>query len=442
MEIVIKIAQFLLSLSILIILHELGHFLLAKLFKARVEKFYLFFNPGFSLFKIKRGETEYGVGWLPLGGFVKISGMIDESMDREQMKKPPQPYEFRSKPAWQRLFIMLGGVLMNFLLAIIIYASVLYVWGDQYLPAENVKYGIMVDSLAESIGLQDGDKIISVDQEKVKEFHSIVPKIVFSEASNIQVKRGDSLVNVKVPETLIAKLIKRQSIGFIAPRIPFIVDKFSKESAAEKAGFQTGDSLVAFNGEKAIFYNQVKEKLEEHKNQKVTITVARSGSLVDIPVIIPESAKLGVYLKANLDRFFELKKIRYGFWESIPAGIHMGIETMDSYIKNLKLLFKPKTKAYESLGGFITIGSIFPGQWDWQSFWTLTAFLSIILAIMNILPIPALDGGHVMFVVFEMVTGRKPSDRFLEIAQIIGFVILISLLIYANANDIIRLFNK
>ncbi len=440
MEIVIKIAQFLLSLSILIILHEFGHFFFAKLFKTRVEKFYLFFNPWFSILKFKKGETEYGLGWLPLGGYVKISGMIDESMDLEQMKQPPQPYEFRSKPAWQRLLIMLGGVLVNFILALVIYSGILYVWGEEYLPTQNVKYGIAVDSLGYKVGLRNGDKIISVDNKPVENFFKIVPTIVLEDAKSIQVLRDSQLVNIELPANVTHSLIRKQELFSI--RIPFIIGQFTKESVAPAAGFKEGDKMLKINGQEAIFFDQFRSILAQHKNDTITVTVERNGVPIDIRVKVPETGMLGIYPVGDLSRFFELKHIEYGLLASIPAGINKGINTLSNYIKQFKLVFSPTAKGYESLGGFITMGSLFPGTWDWSAFWSLTALLSIVLAFMNILPIPALDGGHVMFLLYEIFTGKKPSDKFLERAQIIGIAILLALLVYANLNDILRLVFK
>jgi regulator of sigma E protease len=438
MEILVKAAQFLLSISILVLLHELGHFLFAKGFKTRVEKFYLFFDPWFSLFKIKRGETEYGVGWLPLGGYVKISGMIDESMDREQMKKPPEPHEFRSKPAWQRLLIMVGGVLVNFILALVIYAMVLFVWGTQYLPPENMEYGIGVDSLGQQMGLKGGDKIISVDGKEFDSYNEIIPYIVLNEAETIQLERDGKLKEITIPDSIIPALIKNPVV--FTPRIPFIVNRFTDESAAKEAGIQKEDRIVAVNGKPVRYFDAFRDYIQKYKEEEVVISVVRNGDTIAFPVTIPTSGLIGVYPVGELDRFFEIKQVNYGFWEAIPAGITLGVETMSDYLKQFKLLFTPKTKAYESLGGFMTIGNIFPGQWNWEAFWTMTAFLSIILAIMNILPIPALDGGHVMFLLYELVSGRKPGEKFLEYAQITGMIILFSLLIYANGNDIIRYF--
>jgi len=440
MEVLVKTGQFLLSISILVILHEFGHFAFAKIFKTRVEKFYLFFNPWFSLFKVKKGETEYGLGWLPLGGYVKISGMIDESMDKEQMKKPPQPYEFRSKKTWQRLLIMLGGVMVNFITALVIYSAILYVWGDQYLPNNNVKHGIMVDSLAYDMGLRNGDKILSLDGEEIDDFYAIVPQLVLDDVKTIQIERNGQQREIPVPESIIPELLK--SKGFIEARIPFYVGGFIKDSPAKKAGLKKNDKLIEINGNPVEFFDEFKDTLSHYKNELVVITALRSEDTVFIEVDVPEAGLIGVAPGGSINEFFEIERIEYGFTASIPAGIDKGLETFGSYLKQLKLIFSPKTEAYKSLGGFITIGKIFPATWDWQAFWNLTAFLSIILAIMNVLPIPALDGGHVMFLLYEIVTGRKPSDKFLEYAQIAGMIILLSLLLYANGNDIFKLFNK
>ncbi len=443
MTVLIKILQFVISLSILVIIHELGHFIFAKIFKTRVEKFYLFFDPWFSLFKFRRGETEYGVGWLPLGGYVKISGMIDESMDTEQMKQPPQPWEFRSKKSWQRLLIMTGGVLFNFLLALLIYVGVLFTWGETYLPTRNVKYGIVTDSTGYKLGLRNGDKIISVDNQYIENFSQIITDILLNDRKTIQVERDGQIVNIDVTMEYIKKVLKGD--GMIEPRTPFgpfVISSFAKESPASIAGIQVNDELIGLDSNKFIWYDEFQGYLAAHKNKPVIMNVIRNGQPVDISVTPTTDGFLGIVRNWSVDKVFELKTIKYGLLGSIPAGIRKGFNTIGDYLKQFKLIFSKETKAYESLGGFITIGSIFPGIWDWQSFWTLTAFLSIILAVMNILPIPALDGGHVMFLLYEVVTGRKPSDKFLEYAQIVGMVILFSLLIYANGNDIVKLLRK
>lgn len=441
MEIVlIKAAQLILSLSLLVIIHEFGHFLFARLFKTRVEKFYLFFDPWFSLFKVKKGETEYGVGWLPLGGYVKISGMIDESMDKEAMKLPPQPHEFRSKKSWQRLLIMIGGVLMNFILAFIIYIGVLYAWGEQYLPTANVKYGIEVDSVGMKIGLQTGDKILSVDNHPVEDFMKVIPTVILDKASTIQVERDGQKTDVEISDEDLALLIK--SKGVLSFRIPYNykIAKFAGKSVAKDAGLEVGDQIAGINGQTFEYNDQFKKVLRENVGKQITLNVVRNGKTFDASVVIPETAALGIQLDQDLEKIFEFKTVEYGLFESIPAGINRGFNTINDYLKQFKLIFSPKTKAYESLGGFIAIGNIFPGMWNWHSFWNMTAFLSIILGVMNLLPIPALDGGHVMFLLFEMITGRKPGDKFLEYAQIVGMVLLLSLVIFANGNDIFKLF--
>lgn len=441
MTVLIKILQFILSLSVIVIIHELGHFLFARLFKTRVEKFYLFFDPWFSLFKFKKGETEYGIGWLPLGGYVKISGMIDESMDREQMKKPPQPHEFRAKPSWQRLIIMLGGVFFNFILAIVLYVVVLFSWGETYLPTENVKYGIVTDSIGHAMGLKDGDKIVSVDGEYIENFYEIIPDIILNEREQITVERDGKRVEIDVDRKFIPYIIKGQGrIDARLPFMPFEVSDFMKESPAREAGMQVGDRLVGIDGREFRFNDEYVHYLSDKKGKEITANIIRDGDSLAIDFKTTGEGMLGI--ERSSGNMLELRTVKYGFFESVPAGIAKGFQTMKDYLKQFKLVFSKDTKAYESLGGFITIGSIFPSMWDWQAFWNLTAFLSIILAIMNILPIPALDGGHVMFLLYEVVTGRKPSDKFMEYAQLAGMLLLIALLIYANGNDILRLLRK
>ncbi|MFP4619893.1 MAG: RIP metalloprotease RseP [Bacteroidales bacterium] len=439
MEILIKVAQLILSLSILVILHEFGHFILAKLFNTRVEKFYLFFNPGFSLFKFRKGETEYGMGWLPLGGYVKISGMIDESMDKDQMKKPPQPYEFRSKPSWQRLLIMLGGVMMNFILAILIYASILFVWGEQYLPADNVKHGIAADSLAESIGFQDGDKVVSVEGKKVERFSEIPKSILLNKANHVTVQRNGQRETIHIPDTLFPKIINNP--GFISYRVPTVIGGFSENSPAKQTGLQKGDRIVQINGKDVKYFDQLREELKDKKNEEISLKVQRDGELKEYNLTTTSDGLIGFYV-GNVNDYYEFEEVNYSFVAAIPAGIDKGIETFREYLKQLGLIFTPDTEAYKEVGGFITIGNIFPGTWNWYAFWNLTAFLSIILAILNVLPIPALDGGHVMFLLYEIVSGQKPSEKFLEYAQIAGMLILFSILIYANGNDIVKLFSN
>jgi len=439
MEVFVKIAQLLVSLSILIVLHELGHFTLSRIFKVRVEKFYLFFDAGFSLFKKKIGETEYGIGWLPLGGYVKISGMIDESMDREQMKKPPQPHEFRSKKAWQRLLIMLGGVIVNFLLALFIYILVFFTWGEEYVPPERLVNGYMFKSEFIDMGLRNGDRILALDGVEVERWTSIHHDIVVNEPQEIQVERDGRIIDLHVPEGMTSKLLKVERA--IEPRIPCEIGIMAEDGGLMGAGAELGDRIVGVNGQAVFFYDEFMEHTGGVANTSFDLSLLRDADTLNIQVTTNEDGKFGFGNSFYLD-FFETVVVKYSFFQSIPAGINRGVDITKSYLKQLKMLFKPETKAYEELGGFIKIGSIFPSTWDWESFWNMTAFLSIILAIMNILPIPALDGGHVMFLLFEMITGRKPGDKFLEYAQIVGMVLLLSLLLYANLNDIIGLFNK
>lgn len=438
MEILIKALQLILSLSILVVLHELGHFIPAKLFKTRVEKFYLFFDPWFSVFKVKKGDTEYGVGWLPLGGYVKIAGMIDESMDKDQMKQPPQPWEFRSKPAWQRLIIMIGGVTVNVILGMVIYAGILFYWGEEYLPTDNLKYGIAVDSTGQQLGLKSGDKILSVDNRKVENFMKIPAEIVMNQAKTIQVEREGQKVDLQVPPSFIAGLIKKQEL-FMVPRQPFEIDEFLPNSVGKKAGLMEGDKLVGINDVQTQYFDDFREEIKKHKNKTVSIHALRNGQQVTVDVQVPEDAILGIRPKP-IDQYLEFEKKEYSFAEAIPAGVDKAFTTLGDYLKQLKLIVSPETKAYENLGGFIMLGKAFSPEWDWVRFWSFTAFLSIVLAIMNILPIPALDGGHVMFLLYEVITGRKPNEKFMEYAQIAGMIFLFSLLLYANGNDIVGLF--
>lgn len=439
MVILIKAAQLLLSLSLLVIIHEFGHFIFARIFKTRVEKFYLFFDPWFSLFKMKRGDTEYGIGWLPLGGYVKISGMIDESMDKEAMKLPPQPWEFRSKPSGQRLLIMLGGVLFNVLFAFMIYSMILFTWGEKYLPTKNVKYGIICDTLALNMGLRHGDKILTIDNHTVEDFHNVIPEIVYKGAKSIQVDRGGLMVNITVPDNFIRQYIEKKS--FIYYAYPFVVRDFISGYPAKESGLKINDRIIGINGQDLAYFDLFVLEIKKHMGDTVSINVDRNGEKLAFPLVVPKDGKIGVYPQ-DPKSFFELKEIKYGFFASFPAGVKKGIETISSYLKDLKLIFNPETKAYKSLGGFIAIGNIFPSIWNWQIFWNMTAFLSIMLAVLNILPIPALDGGHVFFLGFEIITGKKPNERFMEVAQIVGMILLLALVLYANGNDILRLFQK
>jgi len=441
MTVLIKIIQLLLALSILVIVHEFGHFLFARIFKTRVEKFYLFFDWPFALFKRKIGETEYGVGVIPLGGYVKISGMIDESMDREQMKMPPQPHEFRSKKSWQRLLIMLGGVVFNFIFALLIYVGVLSFWGETFLPAKNVKYGILTDSTGYAMGFRNGDKVISVDGTPVDNFYTIISDVILNERKVITVERGGNMIDIPVAKEFIPKLLKNPDVlDARIPFGPFIVSGFSKESPSKAAGILEGDQVLTLDTMVFEWYDEFQGYLSANKGKTFLVSLLREGDSLTIPVKPKENGILGI--SRDVTNILELSTIHYSFLEAIPAGVEKGFKATGDYLKQFRLIFSRETKAYESLGGFITIGSIFPGKWHWQSFWNLTAFLSLILAVMNILPIPALDGGHVMFLIYEVVTGRKPSDKFMEYAQITGMIILLALLIFANGNDILKLIRK
>jgi len=446
MEVFIKASQFILSLSLLIVLHELGHFIPAKIFKTRVEKFYLFFDYKFSIFKKTIGGTTYGIGWIPLGGYVKISGMIDESMDTEQMALPPQPWEFRSKPAWQRLIIMLGGVIVNFILGFAIYILILFTWGESYLPNDNVKDGIWVtDSLGIDLGLKTGDKIISVDGNKIKAFSSLTGEFVNGETFVIE--RNGQTIDKIIPIDFISKLIEKGKGPFIQPRIPFVIGGFGENSINKDSGLKAKDLILAINDNPIKYFDQASGLLENLKNETISLKVKRKKGEETVSVKLDENGKIGVSLgtlpAADMERlgYYTLETKEYTFAEAIPAGTAKGYKTLTDYIKQLKKVFNPETGAYKGLGGFISIGSIFPSTWSWQSFWSITAFLSIMLGFMNLLPIPALDGGHVVFTLYEMITGRKPSDKFLEYAQVTGFVILMALLLFANANDVVKLFD-
>lgn len=437
----IRALQLILSLSILVLVHEFGHFIFARIFKVRVEKFYLFFDPWFSLFKFKpkNSETEYGIGWLPLGGYCKISGMIDESMDKEAMAQPAKPYEFRSKPAGQRLMIMIAGVLFNFLLALFIYSMVLYTWGETYLPLKNMKHGMYYSEAFQEVGFRDGDILLKANNEELDRLdQSSFRKVV--EASNVTVLRDGVETVIPIPEDMMQRFM-REGKGFASPdRVPMVVKKLSeKDLPAATAGLQPGDSIVSINGQATPLFEDVAKMLDQNKGKDITLGFYRGGMEQSV-VIQPDTAgKIGVYLMSKTDLYPTVTRT-YGFFESFPAGVRLGINTLKGYVNDMKYVFTKEGAS--SLGGFGTIGSIFPTVWDWQVFWMQTAFLSIILAFMNILPIPALDGGHVMFLLYEVIARRKPSDKFLEYAQITGMFLLFALLIYANGNDIFRFFFK
>ena len=463
MDILIKVGQLVLSLSILIVLHEMGHFFPAKWFKTRVEKFYLFFDPWFSLFKTKKGETEYGIGWLPLGGYVKIAGMIDESFDTEQMKEPPQPWEFRSKPAWQRLIIMVGGVTVNFILGFFIYSMIFWNYGRDYLPTGNLAYGVAPDSIGRLIGIEKGDKILSVGSKAFEEFNSGILKteIIINEARSISVERNGQKVELPVSEDIAQSLSKYENKGFaiVSPQIPFVVGRFDEKCTgnyfnkkceklpAELAGLQVGDQVIALDGKPTPFFNDFFETIdnEPYKNKQISVTVLRTDSTanrtdtLNLSMTTTPEGRIGAG-PYPIGHFFDFAHQDYSLAEAIPAGISEGIDFLGNQISAFGQMFRGKIKASDSLGSFLTIGSMFPSTWDWHRFWQMTAFLSLILAFINLLPIPALDGGHVMFLLFEVLTGKKPSDKVMEYSTMAGFVILIAIMVYALGLDISRFF--
>lgn len=438
----VKALQLILSFSILVIVHEFGHFIFARIFKVRVEKFYLFFDPWFSLFKFKpkNSDTEYGIGWLPLGGYCKISGMIDESMDKEQMAQPPKPYEFRSKPAGQRLLIMVGGVLFNFLLALFIYSMTLYAWGDSYLPLKNMKMGMYYSDVAKKIGFQDGDILYKADEEVLERFNSDAIRKVFN-AENATVIRDGQEIIIPIPDDIMQRMI-RSGNGFASPeRYPMIVENLREElPIAKAAGILPGDTIVAINGTSTPTLEESFNELAKYRDADISIDVKRGNEIRSFALHTDTAAQIGIFIKLGADKIYQTEHIEYSFFASFPAGITKGINTLKGYVNDMKYVFTKEGAS--TLGGFGAIGNLFPAEWDWQSFWTMTAFLSIILGFMNILPIPALDGGHVMFTLYEIITRRKPSDKFLEYAQIVGMTILFALLIYANGNDLYRFFIK
>ena len=435
-----NIGQFILAFSILVVLHELGHFLPAKWFGCRVDKFYLFFNPWFSLWKTKKGETEYGLGWIPLGGYVKIAGMIDESMDKEQLKLPPQPYEFRAKPAWQRLIIMLGGVTVNFILALVLFAIILFVWGQERLPVSSLKYGLTVDSLAQTAGLKNGDLITAVNNQPAKYLDEVRKGVFFNETVNLTVNRQGKDTVVTLPKGFLSNLSKSQQIGFVGPRTPVIIK--SDEGVRYVEGkLQPGDMIIGVNGTYFNYIDEYANLRKNLKNQDITLSVLRNNSdTVSVKVKTDEYGRTMAPIK-TYDELLATEKKEFGLLESIPAGIDYGLERLNDYMTGIRLLFTSKEhKVNDNLGSLISIGKTFGGTWDWQHFWTMTAMFSIILAFMNILPIPALDGGHALFTLYEMITGRKPSDKFMEYAQMVGMVLLLGLMLYALGLDIWRLF--
>ncbi|MFM1753215.1 MAG: hypothetical protein RLZZ236_154 [Bacteroidota bacterium] len=442
MDIVIKLSQFLMSLSLLIILHELGHFIPAKLFKTRVEKFYLFFDVKYSLLKKKIGETEYGIGWLPLGGYVKISGMIDESMDKEQMALPPQPWEFRSKPAWQRLIIMLGGVTVNFILAFIIYIGMAFAYGEMFVSTADLKDGLLIENpVMLKAGFQTGDKIIAIDGESLDRVDGQMNGQILM-AKEVLVERNGSQKTITMPVDFVDQLSKLERGSLASIRMPFVVGAVSEGS--KNTALQPKDIVLRLNEEPAKYMDQAKSILEKNKNKLIVAGIMRNDREMQVPVQVDADGKLGVQIGGldlkSLEKlgYYKVSKQEFGFFESFPVGIQKGADQLVGYGKQLKMIFNPETKAYKQVGGFAAIFNIFPSSWSWEVFWNITALLSIMLGVMNLLPIPALDGGHVIFLLYEIISGKKPSDKFLENAQMVGFVLLISLLLFANGNDIYK----
>ncbi len=444
MEIFIKIAQFVASFSLLVLIHELGHFLFARMFGIRVEKFYLFFNPWFSLFKFNWKGTEFGIGWVPFGGYCKIAGMIDESMDTEAMAQPPKPDEFRSKPAWQRLLVMIGGVLMNVVLALCIYIGMCYAWGREYVYNPELAQGSVFSELAHEIGFRDGDRVLSVGGEQFDDYGDIFKTIFLETDQPIEVLRDGRPVTITIDDKFLPRMTQAKPYEFMSPRQAFVVGKLQKGEGAERAGLRAGDRLLSLNGESMEFFDQFQKAFGAMASQPVTVGVERDSAGVatrmEIPVAVNGEGKIGVI--PVLYSGVPVRSHQYTLLQSIPEGFKLTGTQISDYWKQLGMIFTPKTEAYKSVGGVIAIGNIFPTAWDWMKFWNITALLSIMLAIMNILPLPVLDGGHVVFLLYEVVTRRKPSDKFLEHAQTVGIFILLGVLLFANGNDIYRFFIK
>lgn len=434
----VKVLQFILSFSILVTLHELGHFLTARWFKCRVDKFYLFFNPWFSLWKKKIGETEYGIGWVPFGGYVKIAGMMDESMDKEQMNLPAQPYEFRSKPAWQRLIIMVAGVVVNVILALFLFIMITYTWGEEYIPAKNVTYGIHADSLGRSIGLQDGDKILALDGKAPETLELLAIDVVLKEGKVLTIERGGKQMQLNIPDGFARKLNEAKLMGFINYNVPVIVDTVTPAAKFTQDKLIKGDTILTLDNQPAYWYHQFDSLKQPRKDKEIALGVKRGNDTVLVKAVLA-GTRVGFGERKPAQLFgTELKN--YTLAQAIPKGVSRCFETLGRYITGIKMIFTGKVAAKDSLGSVISIGNAFPGMWDWERFWELTAIFSIILAFMNILPIPALDGGHALFTLVEMISGRKPSDKFMEYAQIVGMVLLLSLMVYALGLDFWRIF--
>jgi regulator of sigma E protease len=458
MGVLTQILQLLLSLGLLVLVHELGHFATARMFRTRVDKFYLFFNPWRSILRAKRFDgrwhlswlspappkdwsafpdnTEWGIGWLPLGGYCKIAGMVDESMDKEQLAQPVQPYEFRAKPAWQRLIIITAGVVVNFVTALAIYAAMLFTWGQEYLPLANATYGYDYCQTALDNGFRSGDRILTVNGKCPETLGDAVEELVLASGSKrVSLLRGADTTLLALPADFSQQLMAAKVRRFAVERIPFVIDKVNGSSPADEAQLQSGDSVVAINGADVAFFQQISDSLLAYAAQPITLSFYRNGELSSRELTPTENGKIGVLLR-NPMSYFTTKRTEYSLRQAIPAGIALGAETLVSYVRQLKLIFT--REGVKQLGGFGTFGSMFPEIWHWHHFWSMTGFISIMLAFLNILPIPALDGGHMMFILYEMLTRRKPSDKFMERAQTLGLLLLILLLVYANGNDIVR----
>lgn len=441
MEVFIKVLQVIACFSLLVLIHEFGHFLFAKIFHTRVEKFYLFFNPWFSIFKFRIGETEYGMGWVPFGGYCKIAGMVDESMDTEQMKSEPKPWEYRSKPAWQRLLIIVGGVLMNIVLAIGIYIGITYAWGDSYIRTKDVEYGFMFSEVAHEIGFRDGDKVLSVGGEYVDNYGQIPAVILLDDARDVQVERDGKPLMLTIDTKYIKAMLKDKE--FIALRTPFVVGKVQPEGGAAAGGLMAGDSLVAVDSVPMRWFDEFRAAFAEHKGDTALVTFVRGGERLTAAVPVSREGQVGAYLTGvNLADIYRVSTRQYSFLEAIPVGFGRAFTSIGSYLKQLKLIASPETEAYKSVGGIIAMGNFFPGEWNWLQFWQITALISIMLAVLNILPIPMLDGGHMVFILYEMITRRTPSDKFMERAQLVGMIIVFGIVILANGNDILKLIFK
>ena len=460
MVVLLKIIQVILALSLLVLFHEFGHYSFAKLFKTRVEKFYLFFNPRRSIVKFKRfggklhfkffsankdpewdahpDHTEYGVGWLPFGGYCKIAGMIDESMDTEAMKQPPQPYEFRTKKAWQRFFIMFGGVFFNFILAVVLYAAILGTWGEEFLRNDDAVHGVAVNDLSYEIGFRDDDRILAFDGQPVENFSDLQVDLIRSQARTATVLRdGDTLSVAIDPDYLPAML---NTPGMFDLAFPFVVKEVPADSPNAGAGLLPGDAFEGIDGKKMFIVQQIQKELLQHREAAVTAAVRRGDTALELPLQVDSAGHVGVLLDTDLHKYFNVTTRSYSLFSAIPAGARKAWNTVKDYVQELGLIFSPKTQAYKSVGSFIAIGRIFPDTWDWYRFWSLCALLSIMLGVMNLLPIPALDGGHILLLIFEMLTGRRPSDKFMAVIEWIGMALLLMLMVLAFGNDIRSLF--